>query len=199
MRPRKPRKKTRVERFVEVYSKRLIVEDSDYFDVVFGTCFANRLDSKPVWVYIVAPPGGGKSELLQALGGHSTIFLLSSFTEKTLNSGMIPKDPNSKRDFSLLPKLDAKVLVIKDFTVIIKDRRDVVSNIMGQLRDMYDGKSKRAFGTGKDTLYTSKFGILAGVTHESGRRRDCSRRPPTPPGIRFRTTAVHVVHCKRCN
>jgi hypothetical protein len=29
---------------------------------------------------------------------------------------------------------------------------------------------------------------------ESGRRRDCSRRPPTPPGIRFRTTAVHVTH-----
>jgi hypothetical protein len=34
---------------------------------------------------------------------------------------------------------------------------------------------------------------------ESGRRRDCSRRPPTPPGIRFRTTAVHIVHCRRCN
>ena len=28
--------------------------------------------------------------------------------------------------------------------------------------------------------------------NRSGRRRDCSRRPPTPPGIRFRTTAVHV-------
>jgi hypothetical protein len=26
----------------------------------------------------------------------------------------------------------------------------------------------------------------------SGRWRDCSRRPPTPPGVRFRTTAVHV-------
>jgi hypothetical protein len=33
----------------------------------------------------------------------------------------------------------------------------------------------------------------------SGRRRDCSRRPPTPPGIRFRTTAVHVALCRRCN
>jgi len=28
---------------------------------------------------------------------------------------------------------------------------------------------------------------------QSGRRRDCPRRPPTPPGIRFRTTAVHIV------
>ncbi|MCY4427526.1 MAG: type I restriction endonuclease [Halieaceae bacterium] len=31
----------------------------------------------------------------------------------------------------------------------------------------------------------------------SGRRRDCSRRPPTPPGIRFRTTAVHVKRMSR--
>ena len=31
----------------------------------------------------------------------------------------------------------------------------------------------------------------------SGRRRDCSRRPPTPPGIRFRTTAVHDKHLSR--
>jgi hypothetical protein len=161
------KQKTRVQQFVEVYAKWLIVEDTDYFYIVFGTIFANcRLNSKPLWMYIVAPPGGGKTELLQALDGHQTIFSLSSLTDKTLISGMIQADSNPENDPSLLPKLDGKILVIKDFTVILKERRDVLSSIMGQLRDMYDGKSRRSFGTGKATQYESRFGIIAGVTPE---------------------------------
>ncbi len=36
--------------------------------------------------------------------------------------------------------------------------------------------------------------LFVGQWWESGRRRGHPRRPPTPPGIRFRTTAVHVAH-----
>lgn len=159
-------RKTRVKQFIDVYSKWLIVEDHDYFDIVFGTCFANlHLNSKPLWIYVVGTSGSGKSELLQSLDGHPAIVLMSSFTEKTLISGLVLPGEDS-HDASLLPKLDGKILVLKDFTTLMKERREILSILMGQLRDMYDGKSRRAFGTGKSTLYISKFGIIAGVTFE---------------------------------
>jgi hypothetical protein len=178
----KIKQKTRVRQFIDTYAKWLIVEDTDYFFVVFGAIFANRfLNSKPLWLYVVAPPGGGKTELLQALDGHQIIFSLSSLTDKTLISGMIQADSNPESDPSLLPKLNGKILVIKDFTVILKERRDVLSSIMGQLRDMYDGKSRRSFGTGKATQYESKFGIIAGVTPEV----DCHLTALSSLGERF--------------
>lgn len=119
-----------------------------------------------MWIYVVGTSGSGKSELLQSLDGHPTIEMLSSFTEKTLISGLVLPGDEDKNDASLLPKLDGKVLVLKDFTTLMKERRDILANLMGQLRDMYDGKSRRAFGTGKSTMYVSKFGIIAGVTFE---------------------------------
>lgn len=166
MAKRKKIKKTRVQQFIDIYSIWLIVEDSSFFEIVFGVCFANlHLNSKPLWVYIVGVSGSGKSELLQSLEGHPKIELLSSLTEKTLISGLVLSKDDVKKDASLLPKLDGRILVLKDFTTIMSERRDILSCLMGQLRDMYDGKAKRAFGTGKKTLYCSSFGLIAGVTH----------------------------------
>jgi len=83
-------------------------------------------------------------------------------TPHTIISGKIlePDEP----DPSLLPKLDGKVLVVKDFTTILSMKNDDVHTIWGQLRNAYDGTARVNVGTGKDTLYTSKFGLIACVT-----------------------------------
>ena len=65
---------------------------------------------------------------------------------------------------SLLPKLDGKVLIIKDFTPIISGNRDRRAAILGQLRDAYDGSSAMAFGTGDTKSFESRFGLLFEVT-----------------------------------
>ena len=68
-------------------------------------------------------------------------------------------------DHSLLPKLDGKVLVIKDFTALLNMPREARQQILGDLRDAYDGNAAKAFGTHVETRrYTSKFGIMAAVT-----------------------------------
>lgn len=162
MRSRNERK---LQKFKDICHKWLVIKDDEYIDIQFGVYFANMcLDSKPVWMYIVGPPGSGKTEILQAFDGHKDIYSLSSLTGNTLISGKIqgPKEG----DPSLLPKLNGKVLIIKDFTVILKDRHETVAAIIGQLRDAYDGTTRKAFGTGKDIEYRSKFGIIAAVTNE---------------------------------
>lgn len=168
----KPSKQTRLDAFKDVCHKWLHIENDEYFDVVFGVNFANQLDTKPVWLYLVAPPGGGKTEIVQSFDGHKTIYALTTLTSKTLMSGKIPDSgEKEKKDPSLLPKLDGKILVIKDFTSILSLRNDEVREIFGQLRDAYDGTSRAVYGTGKDTMYKSKFGIIAAVTNVIDKNR----------------------------
>ena len=156
-------KKIRIEHYKDVCHRHMVIENDEYIDVIFGTIFANRLNSKPVWLYLVAPPGGGKTEILQSLDGPGReIYSLSQLTPQTLISGQIRE--KRKSDPSLIPKLDGKVLVIKDFTAILDSKWENVNTITGQLRDAYDGSCKKVFGTGKDDLYESKFGIIAAVT-----------------------------------
>jgi hypothetical protein len=144
----------------KVFHKWLLMKDNELLDVIFGTVLANRLQGDPVWMFIVAPPGGTKSAPLMRLAGCAGIETLSSLTPATLISGhsLGGSDP------SLIPLLDQKTLVIKDFTVIMglpAAERDEIQSI---LRDAYDGECKRVFANGVTRSYKSKFGIIAGVT-----------------------------------
>lgn len=56
------------------------------------------------------------------------------------------------------------MLVIKDFTVMLSLRPDDIAEIWGQFRNAFDGTARRNDGTGKDTFYESKFGVIACVT-----------------------------------
>ncbi|MHC4122326.1 MAG: hypothetical protein ACYSSI_02030 [Planctomycetota bacterium] len=156
---------TLMEKFLRVCEKWLILNDTTYIEVLFAAIYATTyLDSKPIWLHIVGPPSSGKTVILQALDSHPLIYMLSTLTEKALISGMI--QPDEGKDPSLLPKLNGKILVIKDFTPLLKERRDVLAAITGQFRDSYDGKARKSFGTGKDKEYTSRFGIVTAVTPE---------------------------------
>lgn len=148
---------------LSVYRKWMHLPDKYVLDVMFGTIMANLyISGDPVWMFLVAPPGGSKSELLMSLVECANIVCLTSLTPHSLISGFSPggvgKDP------SLLPQLDGKVLVLKDFTTITSMHFACRDEIFGILRDAYDGKTEKQFGNGLRREYKSKFGILAGTT-----------------------------------
>jgi hypothetical protein len=151
---------TRQELFME-YKKWLHMRDDEPLAVMFGTCFANRLQGDPLWLFFVAPPGGMKSELLMTLNLSPETYSVSTLTPHALVSGASwvgGEDP------SLIPKLDGKVLIIKDFTTTLQMNPLARDEIFGQLRDAYDGKFEKVFGNGIVRRYESTFGIIAGVT-----------------------------------
>lgn len=144
----------------DVFKKWMFLPDASCLDVVYGTCIANRMQGDPIWMLLVAPPGGMKTELLLSLSGHDSIIETTSLTPQALMSGA----NFGGSDPSLIPKLNGKILVIKDFTTIISMNSIQRDEILGVLRDAYDGSTEKRFGNGIVRRYESKFGILAGVT-----------------------------------
>lgn len=145
----------------DIYRKWLYMPDTMVLDILFGTVFANRLEGDPVWLFFVAPPAGSKSELLMSLSWAEECYPLTSLTPHALVSGSAWGDG---KDPSLLPKLNKKVLVLKDFTTILSMNYAARDEIFGILRDIYDGRTEKSFGNGLKREYKVKFGILAGVT-----------------------------------
>jgi len=145
----------------EVYRKWLHLPSTEVLDVMFGTMIANRLDGDPLWLFLVAPPGGTKTELLNSISSAPNTVTTSSLTSKSLVSGA---NTVGGGDPSLIPKLDHKVLLIKDFTTILNINVIERDSIFGILRDAYDGKTEKDFGNGIHRSYVSKFGIISGVT-----------------------------------
>lgn len=117
--------------------------------------------TEPLWGYIVAAPGGGKTTSVEPFEGHDSAVFMSSPTENALLSGYVT---DTGEDPSLIKTLDGKVLIIKDLTTIIEQDRRKASKILADFRDAYDGFCSKATGTAGLRSYRARFGVIACVT-----------------------------------
>lgn len=124
--------------------------------VLLAVIMANLMDGDPLWLFLMAASGSGKTELLRALSLIPQVYALSNLMPQTLISG--------KDGTSLLLKLDKKILVLKDFGTVLSMHRDSRQEILAQLREVYDGTYVKVFGTGKVVRWSGKVGFIAGVT-----------------------------------
>lgn len=131
---------------------------------------SNLFDTDPVWMFLVAPPSSGKTQVINGLKylcqPYDEIgYSMSAITTHALVSGMETK----KGDPSVFAKLDGKrmSLVIKDFSTVTSMPESEKMEINAQLRDGYDGYTSKSFGNGVVRNYTKlKFGLLAAVTDD---------------------------------
>ena len=145
----------------KAYDKWLYLYDTEVLDVMYGTIIANRLEGDPIWLFMVAPPGGTKTELINSVSYAPNIITTSSLTPRSLVSGA---NIAGGGDPSLIPKLNNRTLLVKDFTTILNMNQLLRDEIFGILRDAYDGKTEKDFGNGVRRSYKSKFGLISGVT-----------------------------------
>lgn len=137
-----------------------LMADLGIVRLLCAVVIANRLPGDPVWLLIVAPPSGLKTELLNALDKVESIYQLSSLTPKTLASGQLRPGASA----SLLDELHDKVLTFKDFTTILEMNYNARDEILSQLREVYDGKFSKKYGNGAEVRWEGKLGFMAGVT-----------------------------------
>ncbi|HEX5130912.1 MAG TPA: hypothetical protein VFX92_00345 [Candidatus Krumholzibacteria bacterium] len=147
-------------RVKNVANRWLYLEDDTFIDVVLATVVAHGFGGDPLWLMLVAPSGSGKTEFLRALSGER-IYHLSNLTPQALVSGLKQR----KGDPSVLPEINGKVMVVKDLTTLLSENAKDRTKIFGQLRDLYDGFTSKAFGSGAGKRsYACHIGFVAGVT-----------------------------------
>jgi len=144
-----------------VFHKWLHLESTDAIKIMLACVVSQSMDGPPVWVFLVGPPGSAKTAILASLNTFSKIYSTSSLTVHALISGANWKE---SMDPSLIPKLNGKIMVVKDFTSILSMRDTEKEEIFGILRDAYDGKCGKVFGNGVERNYVSRFTVLAAVT-----------------------------------
>ncbi len=146
------------ERVRKTFDKWLEVPDRGMLDVTFGSVVANLFRDNPVWLFIVAPPSGMKSELINSMKDTSFVVPLSDLTPRTLASGY------SGGTSSLIHQMDGKVMTFKDFTTVLSKPSDDMNQIFSQLREIYDEKFDKSFGNGTHIHWEGKMGVVSGVT-----------------------------------
>jgi len=132
----------------------------DLVDIALAVVVANRMTADPLWLFLVAPPSSGKTEIINSLRDVPDVYPLSSITPQTFASGFERKGVET----SLLPRIDGKVIIMKDFGTVLQMYREKRGEILAQLREIYDGSFSKEWGNGKSLAWSGKVGLLAGVT-----------------------------------
>lgn len=149
-----------LDKCIETVHKWLLLPDDSVVRYLMALVVANRLPGDPVWGFIVAPSGGAKTELLNALNDVPEIYPLSDLTPQTFISGFV----KNKKASLLLRLKPGTILTLKDFTTILQLHRDSRQQILSQLREIADGSYIKEFGTGQRIAWEGKLGFIAGVT-----------------------------------
>lgn len=143
--------------------------------IVLGAARTHFLNiGDPVWLFLVAPPGSGKTTMnIMATSGLPQVLMIGDLTPQTFLSGMHGAD-----NPGILEQLGGKqvtrgklkfvsgdaLFLLKDFTTVLSMRPDKKAEILAQLREIYDGQFTKSFGTGITKQWNGRISILAAVT-----------------------------------
>lgn len=159
----------KITRFSELeaeFKRAFLIVDPGIIGLLVDTVIANQMDMDPVWLFLVAPSSGGKSELITSIndievGGQKLVYPISDLTTNTFASGQKKKG----KETSLLHKMPpGGMMTFKDFTSMLSKNKDARTEIMGQLREIYDKEYVKRTGTGDDIIWRGKIGAIAGAT-----------------------------------
>lgn len=138
-----------------------LIKDPHVIKMFMALPITHRLPMDPVWCFLIAPPGGGKTELIKSLTGLNNVHPVTTLTSHTLISGQ----KKVGQETSLLLKISNGIITIEDFTTLMSENQDERRIIMGQLRSIYGGRYDKSFGTGDNITWEGKITIVAGTTY----------------------------------
>ncbi len=82
-------KKYDLERYKSGIRKWLHIDDGEILDIVLACMIAEKVGGDPLWLFLIAPPGGSKTELLRSFSNPDYFHHLSDMTSKTLITGLM--------------------------------------------------------------------------------------------------------------
>jgi len=161
---------------VETFQAELYLPDPTVLVAVVATVAANRLPGDPVWTFVVGPPGGGKTEVLNPIVALPEARALDAFSLAGLLTATAGGEVGG-----LLANLDELddghrngIAVIRDFSTILAAGAAGLDERFAVLRRLYDGAYDRVVGHrgGMRIGWVGKLGLLAAVTDEIDQHDD---------------------------
>lgn len=121
----------------------LHIEDDSLIETIAAVKFTHRIPGPPVWIMIIGPSSGGKSELLKAFtqpGEHH----LDDLTENTFVSGYVSKQTKDIPHFA--QTIANKIWYIYDLSILMSKNSEERSQILSDMRMVYDGQIIKKYG-----------------------------------------------------
>lgn len=141
--------------------------DVDVMLAVAATAAVEKLDGDPIWLWVVAASGNTKTESIAPLGTAGAVVVSDITGPAALLSGTPDREAADDATGGLLARIGASgVMVIKDGTSILSMGREKRAEILGALREIYDGSWTREVGTegGKTLSWQGRLTVIGGVT-----------------------------------
>ncbi len=113
-----------------------------------------------LWLFLVAPPGAGKTAILNSLRDSPRAEVLSRFSAKSLVSGYQGEDEET----CLALRVNGRCLVLKDYTEVLGMHPHDRASIYATLRGAYDGQIYNTYGNAVVRDFDTRFSMVAGVT-----------------------------------
>jgi len=141
--------------------------DLDAANAAIAAAASERLAGDPLWLLVIAGPGGAKTETVQSLIGAGAHVTSTIASEGALLSATPQRERNKRATGGLLRKIGNRgVLVIKDVTSILSADRNTRISVLAAIREIYDGRWERNVGTdgGATLTWTGRIVIVGAVT-----------------------------------
>lgn len=146
-----------------IFDKWLYIEDREAIEIILATAVASQIPGDPLWLFILGPSGSTKTEIARSFKGSPRVYTTDTITPKALISGW--REPKRKQAIDVLPQLNGKLLIIKDFTAMLSRPDIETTQVFGTLRGAYDGYFESVYGSGVGKKsFEATFGLIACVT-----------------------------------
>lgn len=149
---------------MDVFYEYIEIPDQDFLKIILAVALHSAIPdhTSMLWIALVGPQSTGKtlfgSDILQELKARSYAINIDMLTSKTFLSGL-------KSGTDLLPKLNRKLVLLKDMSTISATDKITLSGLFSQLRNIYDGHISSYWGSDKSNAeYSTIFDLIGCIT-----------------------------------
>ncbi|RJQ27958.1 hypothetical protein C4577_00395 [Candidatus Parcubacteria bacterium] len=127
--------------------------------VAASSSFQNPL---MLWLLLVGVPSSGKTDIVRLVKDAPTSYYLDNLTQNSFISG--ERATKDNKVYDLLPLLDKKCFIVKDWTSIFSLDEKMTKKLLGDLVGIYDKEFAKFSSRRGNITYKSAFSQLGCIT-----------------------------------